>query len=282
MEKLDWSEAPHDAKYWGDGLWWWRSGDSGVWSCKSSSSGPYFVHKDFITMPQPHWSRRPGLGGSKPAEVPFAAEGSLKHTAFNISNPVADENIESLRKHIHRLCLKGSLQSSIGCFALGTLAALEKAKEEGTSSIQFESHSEGSHALEGEDEAPTTDDSMMSAKAGEMLDEMLKRMSEDERYSASFGKSSEGVFQQPMGSGALRNGLGERVNAVSPVDMVEHPQHYNDHPSGVECIEITEHMNFCLGNAMKYIWRADEKNDPIEDLKKAIWYIEREIKRRSE
>lgn len=63
-------------------------------------------------------------------------------------------------------------------------------------------------------------------------------------------------------------------------DLVDHPAHYTDHPSGVECIEITEHMNFCLGNAVKYIWRADLKADPIEDLEKAVWYLQREIKRR--
>ena len=63
-------------------------------------------------------------------------------------------------------------------------------------------------------------------------------------------------------------------------DNVNHPKHYNSHPSGVECIEITEHMNFCLGNAVKYIWRAGLKSDsPIEDLKKARWYIERELER---
>lgn len=63
-------------------------------------------------------------------------------------------------------------------------------------------------------------------------------------------------------------------------DPVEHPKHYTDHPSGVECIVITEHMNFCLGNAMKYIWRAGIKTEtPIEDLKKARWYIDREIQR---
>jgi len=64
-------------------------------------------------------------------------------------------------------------------------------------------------------------------------------------------------------------------------DMVNHPPHYTGHPSGIECIQITEHMGFCLGNAMKYIWRADLKNDAIEDLRKAIWYIEREISRRT-
>jgi hypothetical protein len=66
----------------------------------------------------------------------------------------------------------------------------------------------------------------------------------------------------------------------SPYDAVNKPKHYLSHPSGVECIQITEHMGFCLGNAMKYIWRADEKHDAIEDLRKARWYIEREIARR--
>jgi hypothetical protein len=63
-------------------------------------------------------------------------------------------------------------------------------------------------------------------------------------------------------------------------DPVNHPKHYTEHPSKVECIQITEHMNFCLGNAVKYIWRADLKGDSIEDLKKAVWYINREIGRR--
>lgn len=64
-------------------------------------------------------------------------------------------------------------------------------------------------------------------------------------------------------------------------DPVNHPKHYTAHPSGVECIQITEHMGFCLGNAVKYIWRADLKHDAIEDLKKARWYIDREIERRT-
>lgn len=58
-------------------------------------------------------------------------------------------------------------------------------------------------------------------------------------------------------------------------DSVNHPKHYATHPSEVECIQITEHMSFCLGNAVKYIWRAGEKENSIEDLKKAIWYVER-------
>jgi len=63
-------------------------------------------------------------------------------------------------------------------------------------------------------------------------------------------------------------------------DPVNHPSHYTSHPSKVECIEITRHMGFNLGNAMKYIWRADLKNGAIEDLKKAQWYIQDELTRR--
>ena len=62
-------------------------------------------------------------------------------------------------------------------------------------------------------------------------------------------------------------------------DMVNSPKHYTWHPSGIEVIQITEHMNFCLGNAIKYIMRSDHKGKQIEDLKKAIWYIGREIER---
>jgi hypothetical protein len=66
-------------------------------------------------------------------------------------------------------------------------------------------------------------------------------------------------------------------------NSVNHPVHYNKHPSGIECIEIVRHMNFNLGNAVKYIWRAGLKGSRqaklIEDLKKARWYLEDEIKR---
>ncbi len=57
------------------------------------------------------------------------------------------------------------------------------------------------------------------------------------------------------------------------------PPHYTQHPSGIECIQITEYFNFCLGNAIKYIWRAGQKGNAIEDLKKAEFYIKREIGR---
>ena len=61
-------------------------------------------------------------------------------------------------------------------------------------------------------------------------------------------------------------------------EYVNHPRHYNQ-IQGVECIEVAEQMNFNLGSALKYIWRCEDKWDKVEDLKKAIWYIEREIYR---
>lgn len=63
-------------------------------------------------------------------------------------------------------------------------------------------------------------------------------------------------------------------------DEVLNPAHYTQHPSGIECIQITEHMNFNLGNSMKYIWRAGLKSsNPVQDLRKARWYLDREIER---
>lgn len=72
-----------------------------------------------------------------------------------------------------------------------------------------------------------------------------------------------------------------RKEAVKKSDPVNHPAHYTKHKSGIECIQIVEHMGFNLGNAVKYIWRADLKNDAIEDMKKAIFYLNREIEKRS-
>lgn len=73
-------------------------------------------------------------------------------------------------------------------------------------------------------------------------------------------------------------------DAVMRADVVNHPSHYTSHPSGIECIQVTEHAGFAVGNAIKYLWRSEwgEKGtDPVEDLRKAAWYIQREIDRRS-
>lgn len=80
----------------------------------------------------------------------------------------------------------------------------------------------------------------------------------------------------------------EMANAFNQeIDMVNHPKHYTSDPSGVECIDITRHRNFNVGNAIKYLWRAGIKEDAsksikqkqIEDLQKAVFYINDEIKR---
>lgn len=70
-------------------------------------------------------------------------------------------------------------------------------------------------------------------------------------------------------------------------DQVNHPKHYTSDPSGIECIDITRHRNFNIGNAIKYLWRTGLKEDKdrklidkqIEDLNKAVWYLVDEIHR---
>jgi hypothetical protein len=69
-------------------------------------------------------------------------------------------------------------------------------------------------------------------------------------------------------------------NMKTEHDPVNRPKHYTSHPSGIEVIDITEHMNFCLGNVVKYVLRAEHKGNTLEDLKKARWYLNREIDRR--
>lgn len=76
------------------------------------------------------------------------------------------------------------------------------------------------------------------------------------------------------------------IDDITMEDNVNHPKHYTEHPSGIECIDITRHYCFAIGNAIKYLWRAGLKKDAslsdkekeIEDLKKAVWYINDRIK----
>ena len=78
----------------------------------------------------------------------------------------------------------------------------------------------------------------------------------------------------------------EETTKAPADDAVNHPAHYTSHPSGVECITITRHYCFSIGNAIKYLWRAGLKQDAdkteiqkeIEDLEKAVWYINDRIK----
>lgn len=62
-------------------------------------------------------------------------------------------------------------------------------------------------------------------------------------------------------------------------DPVNSPKHYRSHPSGIEPIEITQHESFLRGNVIKYLMRAPYKGNELEDLKKARWYLDREISR---
>lgn len=73
----------------------------------------------------------------------------------------------------------------------------------------------------------------------------------------------------------------DELTASKNVDSVNHPSHYESVVKGVECIDVTEQFNFNRGNAIKYIWRAGhkDKSKEIEDLRKAAWYINREIER---
>jgi hypothetical protein len=73
----------------------------------------------------------------------------------------------------------------------------------------------------------------------------------------------------------------EHLPGEKPHDPVNSPSHYTSHPSGVECVTIAEHWSFCLGNVLRYIWRAGLKDgaDHIQDLEKAEFYLKREIAR---
>jgi hypothetical protein len=92
-------------------------------------------------------------------------------------------------------------------------------------------------------------------------------------------RQDRGVAQPPVEDRT------EVVAEAGPADAGEvapdaiNPSHYRKHPSGIECIEVTRHMNFNVGNAIKYLWRYMDKGDPIENLKKAQWYIDDEIRR---
>jgi hypothetical protein len=79
----------------------------------------------------------------------------------------------------------------------------------------------------------------------------------------------EGMFAEELQAQADRERNMDAMN----------PNHYKSHPSGVECIQITEHLDFLTGNAMKYLWRAGQKDNKIQDLEKSIWYINRLIEK---
>lgn len=84
----------------------------------------------------------------------------------------------------------------------------------------------------------------------------------------------------------VKNMQNLQMGKLKVYDPVNNPPHYNNSPAAcscgrrVECIDVTRHYSFNVGNAIKYLWRCDLKGNAIEDLKKAKWYIEDEIAKR--
>ena len=74
------------------------------------------------------------------------------------------------------------------------------------------------------------------------------------------------------------------LGALAAREAVNHPDHYGGGENLYEAIKVIEAwgLNFHLGNAVKYIARAGKKGPAIEDLKKALWYLQRELDRREE
>lgn len=88
------------------------------------------------------------------------------------------------------------------------------------------------------------------------------------------------AMSEPSSTHESMKKLWDEHHARKKHDPVNHPSHYTSHPSGVECVDIAEHFEFNIGNAIKYLWRAGLKStNAIEDLKKAAWYVNREIER---
>lgn len=95
-------------------------------------------------------------------------------------------------------------------------------------------------------------------------------------WAAAAGFSLEDIKQR-RSPAAVENSVAEVIKAEH--DPVNKPKHYTTHPSGVECIELSEKLSFNLGNAFKYVFRRDDKENSLQDVSKAEWYLKREIVR---
>ena len=98
----------------------------------------------------------------------------------------------------------------------------------------------------------------------------------------SFFKCVNGSIYQPIDNSKLKHFIDNEItDKTDPKEMVNHPSHYN--MGKYEAIDVIEYWNlgFNLGNTVKYISRAGHKDDIIQDLKKAKWYLDREIQRLS-
>jgi hypothetical protein len=87
--------------------------------------------------------------------------------------------------------------------------------------------------------------------------------------------------------GLTRDRQTEEEQITLDKEKINHPPHYNNSKAAcecgrrIECIDVTRHLSFNIGNAIKYLWRCDLKGQTLDDLKKAAWYIADEIKQRS-
>ena len=100
---------------------------------------------------------------------------------------------------------------------------------------------------------------------------LVSRLEEDEPFYPGW------VTRCKDGFGVVRDTdiCGPLDAAEDAEDVVNHPPHYTSHPSGLECYDITRHLDFTTGNAVKYLWRSSLKGKALEDLQKAEWYINR-------
>lgn len=147
----------------------------------------------------------------------------------------------------------------------------------GDDDINGYSYSQRDHALIPILAKPVTEGDEVEMKHFEDYDREveLDRLSERKGY-------LEAACDKVLGTNeALAELRAKLVGPNKQHDPVNHPSHYTSHPSGIECIDVTEHFNFNIGNAVKYLWRSGLKEtaDSIEDLEKAEWYVSREIER---
>lgn len=117
----------------------------------------------------------------------------------------------------------------------------------------------------------------MSFDLEEWLKIVLENLAAERLDGFALGPKIQGLLRQAYNLG----GAGATTAAPPAVErreQVNHPRHYNDHPSGVECIDLVEWLDFNTGNALKYLWRAGLKEDQaLQDLKKARFYFQRAL-----
>jgi len=109
----------------------------------------------------------------------------------------------------------------------------------------------------------------------------------DSKYAKLGMENNQGAFAKIQESMIRLNESGKTASQFVEDLVVNHPPHYNNSDAKcscgrrIECIDVTRHLSFNIGNAMKYLWRCELKGRTLEDLKKAAWYIQDEINKRS-